>query len=320
MRRRAVATRVAGGLAAMFAIGLAGCAFVGPQTAALRRRLPVELPPQIEWTDVPFVAQTPLHCGPAALAMVLRHLGRDVDAETLAGAVFLPARGGSLQSEMLAGTRRYDALAVPIAPTLEALLRELAAGHPVVVLQNLGLAMAPQWHYAVAVGYDTRDETLLLRSGLERRQVMVWRTFEHTWARSGHWAFVALAPGALAATADETTTAQAAVAFERVAPPASATRVYDAMLQRWPESLAAAIGAGNARATAGDLDGAQRAFEAAASRHDSAAAWNNLAMLRWQRGDVAGAREAVSRAERRVSAAEPAFAAAVHATRRTIGP
>jgi tetratricopeptide (TPR) repeat protein len=320
MRRRAAAARVAGGLVATVAIGLAGCAFVGPQTAALRRQFPAALPPQVEWSGVPFVAQTPLHCGPAALAMVLRHLGRDVSAEALADAVFLPARGGSLQAEMLAGARRHDALAVPVAPSLEALLRELADRHPVVVLQNLGLTIAPQWHYAVAIGYDTRDETLLLRSGVERRQVMHWRQFEHTWARSGHWAFVALPPGALAASADESTTAQAAVAFERIAPPASAMRVYDAMLQRWPANLIAAVGAGNARAAAGDLIGAQRAFEAAASRHDSAVAWNNLAMLRWQRGDLAGAREAIDRAERRVSEAEPAFADAVRATRRKIGP
>lgn len=319
MRRRAAAARIAGGLAATAAIGLAGCAFVGPQTAALRRRLPANLPPQIEWSDVPFVAQTPLHCGPAALAMVLRRLGRDVSAEALADAVFLPARGGSLQAEMLAGARRHDALPVPVAPTLEALMRELAAGHPVVVLQNLGLAIAPQWHYAVAIGYDTGDETLLLRSGVERRQVMNWRTFEHTWTRSGHWAFVALAPGALAASADEATTAQAAIAFERIAPPFSAARVYDAMLERWPANLVAAVGAGNARAAAGDVAGARRAFESAASRHDRAVVWNNLAMLRWQQGDAAGAREAIRRAEQRVADAEPSFAADVQATRRTIG-
>jgi tetratricopeptide (TPR) repeat protein len=320
MQRRAALRGIARGISAAGMPGVAGCAFVGPQTAALRTRFPADLPPRVEWSAVPFVAQTPLHCGPAALAMVLRHLGREVSAEALADAVFLPARGGSLQAEMLAGARRHDALAQPIAPTLEALLRELSAGHPVVVLQNLGLSFAPQWHYAVAIGYDRVDETLQLRSGSEHRLAMHWRTFEHTWARGGHWAFVALAPGMLAASADEAASTQAALAFERVAQPASAVRVYDAVLARWPASLLAAIGAGNARAAAGDLDGALRAFEAAAARHDSAVAWNNLATLRWQRGNLAGAREALVQAERRVAEAEPAFAAAVRITRRTIGP
>lgn len=311
MRRRNAAALLAG--------SLAGCAFVGPQTLALRERPPAGLPPAVEWRAVPFIAQTPLHCGPASLAMVLQHIGRNVSAEALADAVFLPARGGTLQPEMLAGARRHDAFALTIAPTLDALLRELAAGHPVVVLQNLGLAIAPTWHFAVVVGYDLAGEELVLRSGLEERQRMHWRTFEHTWARGGHWAFVALPPGELAVAADEATTAQAAVAFERVAAPASAARVYQAMLARWPDNLVAAIGAGNARAAGGDIDGALRAFEAAAARHDSAVAWNNLAMLRWQRGDAAGARAALERAERRVALAEPAFAAAVQATRRKLG-
>lgn len=310
MRRRHAAALLAG--------ALAGCAFVGPQTQALRERSPADLPPAVEWHAVPFIAQTPLHCGPASLAMVLQHIGRPVSAEALADSVFLPGRGGTLQIEMLAGARRHEAFALTIAPTLEALLREVAAGHPVVVLQNLGLPIAPNWHYAVVVGYDLAREELVLRSGLEQRQRLHWRTFEHTWARGGHWAFVALPPGVLPVTADEAATAQAAVAFERVAAPGPATRVYDAMLARWPGNLVAAIGAGNTRAAAGDIDGALRAFDAAAARHDSAVAWNNLAMLRWQRGDLSGARVALGNAERRVATAEPTFAAAVQATRRTI--
>jgi hypothetical protein len=33
-------------------------------------------------------------------------------------------------------------------------LREVAAGNPVLVLQNLSFAWAPVWHYAVVMGYD----------------------------------------------------------------------------------------------------------------------------------------------------------------------
>jgi tetratricopeptide (TPR) repeat protein len=267
---------------------------------------------------VPFIAQTPLHCGPASLAMVLRHLGRDVTAELLADAVFLPARGGTLQPEMLAGARRHDAMAQRIPGQLEALLRELQAGHPVVVLQNLGLAIAPTWHYAVLIGHDRARDELVLRSGTTERATLSLTTFEHTWARGGHWAMVALPPGELAASADERSTIDAALAFERVAAPASAARVYAAVLERWPDNLTAAIGLGHSRLKLGDAAGADAAWQRAAERHDSAAAWNNLAMLRWQRGDRDGARAALARALQRVSSAEPAFAAAVQATRHTI--
>jgi tetratricopeptide (TPR) repeat protein len=295
-----------------------GCAWTPPQTAALQRAHPAGLPGRVELSSVPFIAQTPLHCGPASLAMVLRHIGRDVSAEQLANAVFLPARGGTLQPEMLAGARRHDALALRVPGQLDALLRELQAGHPVVVLQNLGLSFAPTWHYAVLIGYDrTRDE-LVLRSGLTERQTVSLATFEHTWARGGHWAMVALAPGELAASADERSTVDSAVAFERVGTPASAARVYGALLQRWPGNLTAAIGLGHARLKLGDVAGAEAAWQRAAELHDSAAAWNNLAMLRWQRGDRDGARAALRRALQRVASAEPAFADAVQATRKTI--
>jgi tetratricopeptide (TPR) repeat protein len=297
---------------------MAGCAWTPPQTAALHAAPPADLHERVELSSVPFIAQTPLHCGPASLAMALRHIGRDVTAEQLAAAVFLPARGGTLQPEMLAGARRHDALAQRVPGRLEALVRELQAGHPVVVLQNLGLAVAPTWHYAVLVGYDRARDELVLRSGLTERATLSLTTFEHTWARGGHWAMVALPPGELAATADERGSVEAAVAFERVAAPASALRVYDALLRRWPANLAAAIGLGHARLKLGDAAGAESAWQRAAEQHDSAAAWNNLAMLRWQRGDRDGARTALNRALQRVSNAEPGFAAAVQATRHTI--
>jgi tetratricopeptide (TPR) repeat protein len=295
-----------------------GCAWTPPQTAALHAAPPPGLRERVELSAVPFIAQTPLHCGPASLAMVLRHLGRDVSADALTEAVFLPARGGTLQPEMLAGARRHDTLAQRLPGRIEALLRELQAGHPVVVLQNLGLAIAPTWHYAVLIGYDRARDELVLRSGTTERATLSLTTFEHTWARAGHWAMVALPPGELSASADERATIDAAVAFERVATPGSAARVYEAVLQRWPANLSAAIGLGHARLKQGDAAGAEAAWRRAAEQHDSAAAWNNLALLRWQRGDRAGARAALERALQRVLGAEPSFGAAVQATRRTL--
>jgi tetratricopeptide (TPR) repeat protein len=298
---------------------VAGCAgWTPPQTAALRAATPADLNDRVELSTVPFIAQTPLHCGPASLAMVLRHIGRDVSADQLADEVFLPAREGTLQTEMLSGARRHDAVAQRLPAQLEALLRELRAGHAVVVLQNLGLSFAPAWHYAVLVGYDLPREELLLRSGVTEREVMPLRTFEHTWARAGHWAIVALTPGELAVADDERGATEAAVAFERVAAPVSAARTYGALLQRWPASLTAAVGLGHARLALGDAIGAEAAWARAADQHDSAVAWNNLAMLRWQRGDRDGARAALARALQRTVSAEPAFAAAVQSTQHTI--
>ena len=130
---------------------LGGCAV---QTQALRASPPSDLPVRAELEATPFYPQTEYQCGPAALATVLGAAGIAADPGTLAEQVFLPARTGTLQIEMVAGARRQGAVATRIPPTLTAALHEVAAGRPVAVLLNLGLSWYPLWHYAVLIGYD----------------------------------------------------------------------------------------------------------------------------------------------------------------------
>lgn len=291
MVRRALAV-----LALVSALGgLSGCAV---QTAALRASPPAGLPASVDLDRTPFFAQTDLYCGPAALATALGAVGLDASPQALAGEVFLPSRAGSLQTEMLAGAARHGAVALRIPGTLEAVLREVAAGHVVVVLQNLGLSFVPRWHYAVVVGYDLHAGELLMRSGSTRRDRISLRTFEHTWARSAHWAFVALPPGRWAVTAGEAEAVEAAIGFERSAAPMQALRVYESGLARWPQSLPLAIGLGTAAHATGDTARAVEVFRRAGEQHDSGAAWLNLATLLWNEGRRAEAVEAARRAGR----------------------
>lgn len=303
------------------ALGLGGCATWAdpPQTQALAAAWPAAVPGRVELRDVPFVPQTPLHCGPATLAMALGHVGIAVDADELGRQVFLPARGGTLQLELLAGARRHGALATRVPGRLDALVQELAAGHAVVVFLNLGLAMNPVWHYAVLVGHDRAAREFVLRSGPVERDRFRWRTFELTWARGGHWAAVVLPPGRLPVSASEDEAVRAAVGFERVAAPAAAVRAYEAVLARWPGSLTALLGLGNSHHAGGDLAGAARAYGQAAQRHDSAAAWNNLARVRWALGEAEAAREAARRAVARAGQAEPQWLAPARATLAAVG-
>lgn len=277
---------------------LGGCAV---QTQALRQSPPVGIARSAELERTPFFPQTEYQCGPAALATVLGASGLRADPVQLGEQVFLPARTGTLQIEMLAGARRHGAVATRIPPTLEALAREVNAGHPVVVLMNLGLSFAPLWHYAVVVGYDVDAGDMVLRSGTTQRAVMAMRTFEHTWKRSGHWAFVALPPGRWPATSDEKAVVEAAIGFERSARPADAVAVYRSALERHPASLSLRMGLGNALYAAGDKASAAQAFRDAAERHRSAPAWINLAStlieLRAPDEAIAAAREAVAAAD-----------------------
>lgn len=256
------------------------------------------MPEVAEISATPFFPQNEYQCGPASLAAVLAHAGRKATPDSLLPQVYLPGRKGSLQAEMLATARRHELVAYPLAPRLEDLLREIAAGTPVVVLQNLALDWAPQWHYAVAIGYDLQAREILLRSGVTRRLAMSLDTFERTWARSGHWAMLALPPERLPATAAEMPFLAAAAALERVAP-AAARRSYQAALARWPASAAARIGLGNASYALRDLDAAHAAYLQATVDHpDSADAWNNLAQSLHELGArddaLAAARRAVS--------------------------
>jgi hypothetical protein len=255
---------------------LSGCAV---QTAALLAAPPAGLPRSAELASTPFFPQTEYQCGPAALATALGAVGIEASPAALGEEVFVPARGGSLQAEMLAGARRHGAVATQIPGTLEAVLREVAAGHVVVVMQNLGLSFAPLWHYAVVVGYELDAGEVVLRSGGTPRDRLLLRTFEHTWARSGFWAFVALPPGVWPSTAQEAAVVEAAVGFERSATPVQALRSYESAVQRWPGNLTLAIGLGNAWYANGDKGRAADVFRAAAERHGSAAAWVNLATV-----------------------------------------
>lgn len=279
--------------AALASFCLAACA--GLPVADYRTASPTGVPDRVELAEVPFYPQERYQCGPAALATALTAAGIPRRPADLEATVYLPGREGSLQPEMLAAARRAGALPYPLAPTPDSLLREVAAGHPVVVLQNLGLVL-PTWHYAVVVGYDLENRELILRSGTDQRLVMAIDAFDRSWARAERWAFVALPPERLPATAREADFLAAAAALERVSP-AAAKRAYSAALGAWPGNLVAQMGLGNAAYRLGDRAAALAAFRQAAATHpDSADAWNNLAQTLHESGQAVEALAAAHRA------------------------
>ena len=294
------------------ALLLTGCAT--PQVSALLAQPPAGLPPRVELAAVPFYPQEDYQCGPAALATALVHASVAVTPEDLVPQVYLPARKGSLQPEMLAAARRQSLVAYQLAPRLEDLLKEVADGTPVIVLQNLGFNIRPAWHYAVVVGYDLSSEELILRSGTTRRLTMPFGAFERSWAGSHHWAMLTLAPDRLPATAGEERYLASATALERVAP-AAARRAYTTALERWPDNLVARIGLGNAAYALRDLGSAEAAYREATRRHpQSADAWNNLAQTLFE---LARRDEALAAARRAVEIGGPRLSQ-YQATLRTV--
>ncbi|HKI61023.1 MAG TPA: PA2778 family cysteine peptidase [Mariprofundaceae bacterium] len=284
---------------------LGGCA--AKQTQALLEHHPDGLATKASVERVPFFAQTEYQCGPASMAMLLGWAGVPVTPAELTPKLFIPGKKGTLQIELMATPRQYGILAYPLAPQLPDLLREVAAGHPVLVFQNLALSWYPQWHYAVVTAYDLTSKTITLHSGLEPEHTIPMSVFEHTWVRAGSWAMLALPPGTLPATAEENRYLQAAFTLESFATPKAAVHAYEAALVRWPSSLAAQMGRGNSYYAMGKLEKAGKAFLQATRDHpDAAPAFNNLAQVYLEQHRLKEAEKAIREAIR-LDAGSPVY-------------
>jgi len=251
---------------------VAGC------SASATAHWPIEAPAAaVHIADVPFFAQEQYQCGPAALAMALDWSGDEVTPGDLVAAVYTPDLHGSLQASIVAAARRHGRVAY-VVPSPEALFAELDAGNPVIVLQNLRFSWWPAWHYAVVVGYDDRDHTLLMHSGTRAEQRMDWRHFAATWRPEHRWGLVVLAPGRIPAAASARAYLEAVVALERADQWKAAATSPRAALRRWPQSLAAGIGLANSELGLDRPNEAEIVLRTIVREHPhSAQAHNNLA-------------------------------------------
>jgi len=277
---------------------LAACAAT-PQTEQLLDPETRAIPEKMELLDIPFFPQQEYQCGPAALATLLQAAGSRVTPDALVRRVYIPDRHGSLQLEMLAAARDYGLVPLVLSPSLQTVLREVVAGRPVLVLQNLGLDWYQAWHYAVVIGYDLNERQIILHSGTTPHYRLALRTFERTWQRADHWSVVLLRPGELAVDGDDNAYFQAAAAFGRHQPAAAVEKVFAAGLQRWPENRLLAMGLGNLYYSNGDTDRAIVFYRRViAGEPDFAPAHNNLAQALDDLGEheaaLAHARRAVA--------------------------
>ena len=285
------------GVFLLFAIAslllLTGCA----ATPQLSDNTKAQLPSQSYVTGVPFYSQRDYQCGPAALAMVLGASGQSVSVDTLIPQVFLPDREGSVQPEMMATVRRHQRISYPLNGGFDALLTEVDAGHPVLVLQNLSLPILPMWHYAVVIGYDQSRGQLLLHSGEQSRQVTAMNRFDATWARSDRWAMVVLPAGQLPLGISAQAAADSISAFESATDAHSALPAWKAVVERWPEYALGWFALGNALHADGQPTAAADAFSQATQADSTlAAAWLNLGLTQQGLGNTQAARVSLQQA------------------------
>jgi len=257
---------------------IAGCA----------ARPPVELPPSampLELADTPFFPQEIHQCGPAALATVLVASGVDTSPGALAAQTYLPGRHGSLQLELIAAARRHGRIPYVLDGRLDALTAELGAGHPVLVLQDLGIGPLHAWHYAVVIGLTRDPARLLLRSGRDARLEVPLARFMRSWDKSERWAIVTLPLQQLPATAEPRRYVESVLPLEEIGDYATAAAAYRSALARWPEDPVALFGLASAQYHLGDLAAAQAGYLAAlAVAPGNPLVLNNLAEVLLEQG------------------------------------
>lgn len=254
---------------------LTGCAT--PQLESLRQDTGSDLPQKAYIDNVRFIPQTVNYCGPAALTMALSHSGLELSLEEVAAEVYTPGLEGTLRRDVVAAARRKGRLAVELHD-LQDLLTEVAAGHPVIVFQNLGLSFYPQWHFALVIGFDRGNEEIILHSGERKDLRTAFNTFERTWRRGEYWALVVTEPSDLPASAGETQAVEAALGLELAGRPEAAQQAFEALTRVWPQSYKAQMGLGNQHYALQDYENAAVAFRKAGQlKPENPAPWNNLA-------------------------------------------
>lgn len=267
-------------LSGLFFIAFLSACASTPQTARILESPPTDIRQKVELEDVAFFPQRAFQCGPSALATVLDYQGLKIIPDDLTEKVYLPEKKGSLQLEMIATARSYGLQAYKINPDLNTILKEINQGNPVLVFQNLSLQYWPQWHYAVIVGYDLNKAELILRSGEYRRHITRFSTFERTWQRAKHWAYILVNPGEIPLTANPVNYIQTSHDLALSGFEIKALKSFRQAAKRWPANSIVLMTLANTEFSAGNYDRAEQAFNRELNqRPDNVTAWNNLAYV-----------------------------------------
>lgn len=249
------------------------------------------LPPSGDHINVPFVAPRSDLCAATSIEMVSKYWQSktsytprlsqsELDARTL-----IPAKGGTLQIELMATARANGLLAYTLPPTFDALLYELEKRHPVIVLLNRSYAWYPLWHYAPVTGYDKQNQTISMHFSDQPNEAISVATFKRLRERSGNWGVVLLPPGYLPATASPEAFLRAAYDLEKTGISNDAIIAYKRALERWPKEVDLLFALANACYNAKQFAEAEKYYRRLLSiEPNHPLALNNLADLLCHRG------------------------------------
>ena len=235
---------------------------------------------------VPFVSPRSDLCGSTSIEMISSYWQSTtsyvprLSRHELDGRTLIPAKGGTLQVELVATARANGLLVYPLTPTFDALFSELGKQHPVIVLVNRGYSWYPLWHYAPVTGFDRENQTILMHFSDRANEALPIATFAALWKRSANWGVLLLPPGHLPASASSKTFLRSAYELEKIGMIDDAIIAYQSALLRWPEDIDILFALANAYYYSHQLTDAEQSYRKLLSLEPGhPLALNNLADL-----------------------------------------
>ncbi|MCU1758604.1 peptidase C39 family protein [Pseudomonas sp. 14P_8.1_Bac3] len=176
-------------------VGLAGCA--GSVAPEVKR-----LPERVELSGTFYRGQE-YQSGPQVLASMLSQQGVVITPGLLEKPLHVPGAEAQLQQNIQNLAREYGMVVYPLDSNLPALLTQVAAGYPVMVRFTEGSAFWAEPRYAILAGYNRQKQTVLLRAGMNRRELMSFASFESAFKAAGGWAVLIQKPNQIPAHVDQ---------------------------------------------------------------------------------------------------------------------
>ncbi len=249
---------------------LPGCVMLAP-----RSREPSPEAQVLEQVPVRTFEQD--RCGPGSLSLVLSSYGDPVSEADLAASLPRAPGGGVLSVDLLLEARRRGFDASLVAGTREAIRDEILDGRPVILmLRMLHAPGAGQdvYHYVVVDGFDPRRHLCRVQFGDGKVRWAPPESLERGWRAAGH-ALLLVRP-----RPDTAADLRRAAGLEASGQVGAAVALYRKILSTDPGSVRAWVNLGNAEASQGRQEEAERAYRSAlAISPGHRDALNNLAWL-----------------------------------------
>lgn len=194
------------------------------------------LPERVELADVPFFRLSDEGGGPSALAALLNQHEVIVSPGLVSTRISqLPkaSTAGDSQNALSAAARSYDMLVYSLAPNLETLLSQISGGEPVLIKLEEGFA-GGDTQFATVVGFDQRQQIMLLRAGHNRRMHMSFQDFDKAWAEAGRWAVLIMPASRLPTQPDQALWLQGARDLQAQGRSEAAQRALRSARKVWP--------------------------------------------------------------------------------------